>query len=110
MKYKTTRKELKKQFGNDIYYVHMNSAKRLLGEPQAYITRVEGWACDVWIFDDICITEGYSPMGKGIDYDVCREYEKKAKKILGNKWAWKRQQAQIEKLREKFIKYVKGEK
>ena len=110
MKYKTTRKELRAQFGKDIFYVHMNSPERLLGEPNAYITRVEGWACNVWIFSGVCITEGYSPMGKPVNFDVCREYEKKAKKILDNNWSWKRQQAQIAKLREKFIEYVKGEK
>jgi hypothetical protein len=108
MKFKTTRKDLKTQFGKAIYYVHMNSPERLLGEPDAYLTRVEGWACDVWIFGSICITEGYAPIGKAIDFDICREYEEKARHILGNKWTWKRQQAQIEKLREKFIEYVKG--
>ena len=109
MKFKTTRKALKEQFGKDIFYVHMNSPKRLFNEPQAYITRVEGWACDVWIFTDLVITEGYSPMGRAIDFDICRKYEERARKILDNKWSYNRQQKQIEKIREDFLNYVRSE-
>ena len=108
MKFRTTKRELRKNYGKDIYYVHMGSPKRLLGEPQAYCTRVEGWACDVWVFDGICITEGYSPIGQGIDFELYRDYERKAKDILDNGQDYKKQEKQIAKLRDKFINIIKG--
>jgi hypothetical protein len=113
MKYKATRKQLKAQYGKSIYYVHMNSANRLLGEPQAYLTRAEGWACDVWEIPGVCIiTEGYAPIGEPLDFDLCRKYENKAKEILDNNWSYKRQQAAIAKLKDKFVNeaILKGEK
>ena len=106
MKFKTTRKDIKNHYGKDVYYVRMSNPKFLLGEPQAYITRVEGWACDVWIFDRLCITEGYSPMGIAVDFDLCREYEEKARKIYKNNWTYKRKETEIKKLCDKFIKLV----
>ena len=113
MKYKATRKQLKAQYGKSIYYVHMNSARRLLGEPQAYLTRAEGWACDVWEIPGTCIiTEGDAPIGEPLDFDLCREYEIKAKEIIDSEFNYKKQQAKIKKLRDEFIKktVLKGEK
>jgi hypothetical protein len=109
MKYKTTRKAVRARYGTNIYIVNMGGANRLLGEPDAYITRVEGWACDVWTMSGICFTEGNAPIGTNIDYDFCVKYINKARKILSykNKWSWRRKQAQVEKIRAEFIEKVK---
>ena len=44
--------------------------ENLLGRPDFYFTRVEGWACDGWLFDGYIITAGYASFGLPIgSYD-----------------------------------------
>jgi hypothetical protein len=109
MKYKTTRKAIRARYGTNIYIVNMGGADKLLGLPDAYITRVDGWACDVWTLSGICFTEGDAPIGENVGYDFCQKYINKARKILSykNRWSWRRKQAQILKIRDEFINKVK---
>lgn len=54
-------------------------------KPIAYITRAEGWACDIYEFGNVVITTGYSPFGNTpADYDVTEKYENLAKQIVEN--------------------------
>ena len=50
--------------------------------PNYYSTRVEGWACDYYEIDGLCICEGYSPVGKQImSYDECKSFRDSAERI-----------------------------
>lgn len=64
MKTKITRKAIKERFEN-IISVPYCSLQMLLHEEDAdyYCTRIEGWACDVYIFEDVAISTGYAPFG-----------------------------------------------
>ena len=49
--------------------------------PFAYSTRAEGWACDYYDIDGVCISTGYSPLNSrnmNDDYKIINEYEKKS--------------------------------
>ena len=86
MKYKTTRKAVKETYGKIISVTYDNLQFLLRGtEAFAYSTRPEGWACDYYeIPREICISTGYAPIGKHVDYDLCRRYDEAAEKIWSN--------------------------
>lgn len=84
MKFKTTQKAIKENY-RTILKVGYCELQYLLTyeEPQAYTTRQEGWASDVYTFDTFAISTGYSPFGNYfLDYDLCQKYEKQAKEVL----------------------------
>ena len=47
-----------------------------------YCTRVEGWACDAYIFGRHAILDGYDCIGKLKPYEVMKAYDKKAEEIF----------------------------
>jgi len=112
MKTKTTQKEIKSRF-KKIVCVGYCDLQHLLyyQNPTYYTTRREGWASDIYIFDDIAISTGYAPFGNiKVKYDVLRKYDSTARKIVGN-WDIKHDTKvkKINKLLEKFLKEVKKE-
>jgi len=50
--------------------------------PFAYSCGSDGWHCDYYEIDDVCLSSGYSPIGKKVDYELMRKYELKAQKIV----------------------------
>lgn len=55
----------------------------------AYSTRVEGWACDYYhIPRNICVSTGYSPIGKHIDYNL----------ICSETWMWEQRKPRLDAL------------
>lgn len=51
-------------------------------EPFAYSAGIYGWSCDYYhIPREICVSTGYSPIGKRVPYELCEQYEEAAKKI-----------------------------
>lgn len=90
-KYKITKKAVKELYGNKIISVGYCNLQNLLNgnDPFAYSSRVEGWACDYYeIPRGICISTGYSPIGKHIDYDFCRKYDEAASEIIRRENDW----------------------
>ena len=86
MKFKSNRKEI---LGGYDYVIPIGYCQlwHLLSEekPAAYVTRSEGWACDVYDFGDVAITTGYAPFGnKPANYDTAKKYEEMAKPIVEN--------------------------
>ncbi len=79
MKLKATRKEIKNGYRH-ILSIGYCALQTLLNyeSPFAYSTRVEGWSCDYYDIDGVCISTGYSTIGKYVDYELIREYENKA--------------------------------
>lgn len=113
MKEKTTRKFLKENY--NIINIGNQPMQTLFTFEDAsyYCTRVEGWACDAYVFGDYVIVTGYDCPGKLIPYKITQKYEKKAKEIYekyryGNSkyWTQKRVTNTYRKMIEKFIEEV----
>ena len=82
MKLKATKKEIKQGY-KYILSVSYCRLQHLLNyySPFAYSTRIEGWSCDYYQFDDVCISTGYSPLksvNMNNDYDILKEYDTKS--------------------------------
>ena len=41
-----------------------------------------GWDCNYYLIDDICICTGYRTIGRVLDYDFNKKYEKLADKVI----------------------------
>ena len=57
-------------------------------EPIAYMARREGWACDVYKFENFYISTGYAPFGKSLDYSFLKKFDDKARAILSNNFGF----------------------
>jgi len=87
MKYKTTKKAVKNGYYKIISVGYCELQHLLKGvNPVAYSTRAEGWACDYYDINGVCICEGYAPISsqntKEIPYDKVREYDNKAREVI----------------------------
>ena len=83
MKYKTTKTEMKKAYGCKLVYVPEGTMQifKWVIDPVAYSTRGEGWACNYYEVGGLCISEGYSPVGKrAMKYEECKPYRDAARK------------------------------
>jgi hypothetical protein len=83
MKLATTKKQIKNNFNNiisigycDIQY--LTYYKR----PFAYSYGVNGWACDYYEVNNVCISTGYNPIGENVSYDMIVQYEAAARKVV----------------------------
>ena len=50
--------------------------------PFGYSCGVNGWSCDYYDIDGVCLSTGYSPIGANVDYQLMIKFEKKAQKIV----------------------------
>lgn len=109
MKFKTTKKEMNRHYSTilRVSYSSLQSLLRYL-EPFAYSTRIEGWACDYYKVNDVIISTGYAPIGIVVNYDLIKEYEKKAEAIVFNNYteAEEIKREKIESLLNEFIAKV----
>ena len=48
----------------------------------AYSSGINGWSCDYFEIDNVCMSTGYSPIGSNVDYQLIKKYELKAQKIV----------------------------
>lgn len=85
-KFKTTTKSIREGYDRKHiivfgYYEAQNLLQAL--EPTDYTRGIYGWNYDVYRIYDVCICTGYRGMPAGIapDYDITKEYEKKAATI-----------------------------
>jgi len=83
MKTKVTKSQVKDNFINiisigycDIQY--LTSYK----SPFAYSRGINGWSCDYYEIENVCLSTGYSPIGTNVDYNLIKKYELKAQKIV----------------------------
>lgn len=107
MKVKTTQKAIKNRF-KKIVSVGYADLQHLLSyeSPIYYTIRREGWASDIYIFDDIAISTGYAPFGNiKVKYDILKKYDSTAQKIVES-WSMKydTKVKKVNKLLEKFLK------
>ena len=92
MKFKTTKKEICSNYGGYYYrfcigYCDMQYLLNYIN-PVAYTSGQYGWNSDIYDMQDItgyncCIVTGYRPFGNiRIDYEVLKQYESNAEKIV----------------------------
>jgi hypothetical protein len=111
MKLQTTKKQIKANFSTIIGIGYCNAQYLLQYEkPFAYSARSEGWSCDYYQVDSVCISTGYSYIGDN-HHELVKKYESKAKVIvLDSQRGYEKQKKQVKKLLEKFIKEVQNAK
>lgn len=85
MKFKTTQKQIKNNYGKVFAVGYCGIADLLrFEEPRAYTCGVYGWNADVYTFGDVAIITGYRPFGKNIPSELQREYNEQAYEIMHN--------------------------
>jgi hypothetical protein len=82
MKTKVTNKEVRRNFST-IISIGYCSACFLLRRitPFGYSCGVYGWNCDFYEIDGVCISTGYRPIGKSVDYRILKKYDNRAKEL-----------------------------
>ena len=105
MKLKITKKAINAS-GKKVLKIGYCELQNLLSytEPFAYSTRVEGWACDYYLINNIIISTGYASIGDAVEYSLIKEYDKKAEYIRYSDWDDKK--TELEKLTFEFLKKV----
>ena len=80
MKCRVTAREVRNNYRNIVSIGYCQAQYLLRYEtPFAYSAGVYGWNCDYYDIDGMCISTGYRPIGKTVDYTALREAEKYAK-------------------------------
>lgn len=105
MKYKTTKKAIR-EMGYPVFCIGYCDLQNLLRfvEPFAYSTRAEGWACDYYKVGDIILCTGYAPIGRKIDYNLCKEYDKAGQDVFNDRFiSWEEKQEKVKTLLDEFI-------
>ena len=98
----------KKQFAYDtVYKVGYCQLQNLLNDldPIAYSAGVYGWSCDYYQIENVYICTGYGPIGKEIDYNLIKKYEKAA--INSYDLPYDQAKAKRAKLLAKFIEEIR---
>ena len=107
MKFKTTSKQMRDNYGDKAIQIGYCEAQTLLSdyEPIAYSSGVYGWNCDYYLVDNVLIVTGYRGMfGRHISYKLVDKYEKKAITIKTNyDLSYEARKRKINKLLHRFI-------
>lgn len=108
MKFKTTKKAMRDSNQTIISIGYCDAQYLLRHEnPVAYSAGVNGWACDYYLIDNVCISTGYNPIGKFVDYDTIKSYESKAAETVhNNNISYEDQKNQVTALLNQFINEV----
>jgi len=109
MKFKTTKKSMKENYNTILSIGYCNAQCLLRYEDAiAFSAGGSGWACDYYDVDNVCISTGYNPIGKKVDYDILKKYEEEAKVINGkNELTYEEKRALVHELLVKFLQEVK---
>ena len=102
MKFKTTKKEIMRGYYKVIEAGYCGLQHLLYYKnPIAYTCGVYGWNADIYeVAAGVAICTGYRPFGNvDIDYELAREYDEKAQKIICN--------TKIENVKEELEKLLK---
>lgn len=104
-KIKVTKKAIKESYNTILAIGYCNAQYLLKFENEyAYSTRVEGWACDYYVVDNVCISTGYSPIGQSVSYELTKKYEDQAREIACDyNIKWEEQKERIHELLVQFI-------
>jgi hypothetical protein len=104
MTFRTTRKAVKENFSKVISVGYCSLQKLLTYEtPIAYTRGVYGWNADVYAFGNVAIVTGYRPFGDDVDYNLCKEFEKRAETLRDLVRPYAERKAEAEALVQEFI-------
>lgn len=109
MKFRTTRKAIKENYGTIIKVSYCGLQNLLTHlEPTSYVTRAEGWAADIYeLAPDVALVTGYAPFGNVIAYyDICRRYNNEALTIIRTIDDYEEQKKQLDRLINEFLEEV----
>lgn len=104
-KIKATKKAMKESYDTILSIGYCNIQNLLKYENEiAYSTRAEGWACDYYEVNNVCISTGYAPIGKSVSYDLQKKYDSEAETIAyDNTITWEVQKERIHELLIQFV-------
>lgn len=105
-KIKVTQKEIKNGWENVIRIGYCEAQYLLrFKTPKFYSCGAYGWKCDYYIVDNnTIISTGYAPVGNITNYELTKNYEQKARKILeNNSLSYDEKEIQVNKLLNEFI-------
>ena len=108
MKLQTTNKQIKANFYK-IVKIGYCDAQYLLAykKPFAHTCGVYGWNADFYEIGNTCISTGYRPIGKRVNYDLLRSLEDEACRICNNyKLDWDTKNKQLDLLLHELIESV----
>ena len=109
MKLKTTKKVIKENYSKIIGIGYCNAQTLLKYENEfGYSAGQNGWACDYYEINNVCISTGYAPL-RGIEYsyDILNEYEKQAQNIDSDySKTWEERKERIQPLIRQFINEI----
>jgi len=111
MKKRITKKAARELYPHMISVGYCNLQFLLKGtDPVFYSTRREGWACDYYeLPGDLCVSTGYSPIGRKVSYDLCRAYDEKAEAVFRETYDWDDIKGKLSELLEDFAEDVERE-
>lgn len=109
MKYRTSQKEIKANFGVVVSCGYCDLQNLFNYEnAESYTCGVYGWNADIYSFGGTAIVTGYRPFGKRLDYDKVREFDKKAEHIrYDSSIPYEDRKPMIDELVEEFIQWVR---
>lgn len=112
MKFKTTKSAIKNGYNRIISVGYCDLQGLLRYEnPIAYSTRAEGWACDYYDVDGVCISTGYAPLKEKNtkrDWKMYQEFDKKAQEIISDRTIpYEQQKELVERLLIDFVNACK---
>lgn len=108
MKFKTTQKEIKANYGNIIKVDYCDLQKLLKYEsPVAYTSGIYGWNADIYdMGGGVAIVTGYAPFGNiRPSYELREKYEKEAGKVCHN-YSYEEARKALQELQKKFVEEV----
>lgn len=109
MKFKVTKKSILEGYKNIICTGYCSLGNLLkYKEADFYTWGVYGWNSDIYkINSNTVIVTGYRPFGNIENYNLIKEYEQKAEKIVYNyNISWQEQEKKLEKLIDELVKKV----
>ena len=106
MKKKVTQKQVKAMYKNVVRvgYCELQALLRTK-EPKFYTAGVYGWNADIYEVDNnTCIVTGYRPFGNIEGYEVGKEFEEEARKVIKLNYDWDKIDNKLSELLDQFVK------
>ena len=104
-KFRVTRKDLQRNYGRIIAVGYCGACNLLrYSNPVGYGCGVYGWNFDVYEVGGVAICTGYRPAGRGANWEILKEYERKAEKVASRKgWTRETKARKVAELLRKFV-------
>ena len=77
--------------------------------PFAYSSGAYGWNCDYYDIDGVCISTGYRPIGRGVDYIALKSYESTANTVIRMFDSWEGLEVRQKEIRKHLLAFIRSE-